>query len=164
MHAAEINAVDRAQLLSFTQKISELRRVVSASIEFSNNLDKNSRLAQQALKLVDQPNVALLQKARTIELENKVITKALTGDKIRTERNAPVPQSINGRLGTITWELWKTNDKPTQTHYDSYQAAKEEFDIVYDKMKKLLVQYKALETDLEKLKAPNTPGRLPDWK
>ncbi len=164
LHDAEINAVDRAELLSFTQKISELRRVVSASIEFSNNLDKNSRLAQQALKLVDQPNVALLQKARTIELENKVITKALTGDKIRTERNAPVPQSINGRLGTITWELWKTNDKPTQTHYDSYQAAKEEFDIVYDKMKKLLVQYKALETDLEKLKAPNTPGRLPDWK
>jgi len=164
LHDAEINAVDRAELLSFTQKISELRRVVSASIEFSNNLDKNSRLAQQALKLVDQPNVALLQKARTIELENKVITKALTGDKIRTERNAPVPQSINGRLGTITWELWKTNDKPTQTHYDSYQAAKEEFDIVYDKMKKILVQYKALEADLEKLKAPNTPGRLPDWK
>jgi photosystem II stability/assembly factor-like uncharacterized protein len=164
LHDAEINEAERAELLSFSKKLSELKRVVSASISIVNTLHKNAQLAQKALKLVDQPNAELIQKARAIELEVKQLQKALTGDNIRSERNAPVPQSINGRLGTITYELWKTNDKPTQTHINSYHIAKEEFTEVYNKLKALLERYKVLEAELEKLKAPNTPGRLPEWK
>ncbi|MBC8344424.1 MAG: glycosyl hydrolase [Bacteroidetes bacterium] len=164
LHDELISGSDRKELLQFSHDLSELKRVVFAVSDISNELDQNILLVQQALKLVKEPHEKLMKEARRIELDNKQIQKSLKGDQIREANNATVPQSINSRLGTITYELWKSTSKPTQTHYDSYTIAADEFGVVWEQLKKLMEDYRKLEIQLEEMKAPYTPGRMPDWK
>ena len=46
----------------------------------------------------------------------------------------------------------------------SYKIAKEEFSDVYNGLTTIMQEVHDLEAELEKGKAPFTPGRLPAWK
>ncbi|MEA3497148.1 MAG: glycosyl hydrolase [Bacteroidota bacterium] len=153
------------ELLVFTQKLSELKGAVSASINISNDLNKKIALMENALKLSTENTDDLLKELKRIKTDNYKIKTALTGNKTRQKHNTTVPQSINGRLRTITSGIWRTTAKPTQTQRKNYKIAAEEFEIELAKLKKLVEKdIIKLEEKLEKIKAPYTPGRMPEWK
>ena len=47
---------------------------------------------------------------------------------------------------------------------DSYAIAADEFRDVLARLKSIEADLGALETELERLGAPYTPGRVPDWR
>jgi hypothetical protein len=54
---------------------------------------------------------------------------------------------------------------PTQTQRDQYALLEEEFPPILDQLRQISdVDLKALESQLDQLGAPWTPGRIPEWK
>ncbi len=87
--------------------------------------------------------------------------RKLTGDEVIANRNEPTYPSISDRLGEITYGMWQTTSAPTKSYLDNYQIAKSEFKVVAESLKKLTeVDLKKIESELDKLNAPWTPGRL----
>jgi len=58
---------------------------------------------------------------------------------------------------------WSTSE-PTQTAKQAYSIIAEEFVPELDKLRKLDTDLIEIENNLEAVKAPWTPGRIPDWK
>jgi len=71
--------------------------------------------------------------------------------------------SINGRIGSIAGALWSTTAAPTTTFINSLSVAEKQFTLVYNEIKAIGIAVTNIELELEKNKAPYTPGRLPVW-
>lgn len=158
-------AEDRAELVAFQKKVTELNRAVQGAIESSNELKNKIALIKTALLRTENAPHNLIEEADRIAMENLKLYRKLTGDDVIAKRNEPVYPSIADRVGEVVYGMWQTTSAPTQTYRDNYRIASNEFKPVLDGLKKLIESdLKKLESELEKLKAPYTPGRLPDWK
>jgi hypothetical protein len=90
--------------------------------------------------------------------------KVLTGDAALTRREFEAPTSINSRIGSMISGLVSTTSAPTTTFINSYNLAAKQFAPVLAELKAVGEEVKKLETKLEQMNAPYTPGRVPDWK
>ncbi|NWF49250.1 MAG: glycosyl hydrolase [Ignavibacteriaceae bacterium] len=158
-------AEDRSQLVSFLKKVSELNRAVNGAIEVSSELKTTIETIKSALRQTPEAPQSLTDEANRIKDKNAEIYRFLVEDETLSKRNEPVKQTVASRLGEITWGMWQTSSAPTQSYLDNYRIASEEFSALLKELKSLVeVDLKKLQAEMEKLKSPWTPGRLPDWK
>ena len=75
-------------------------------------------------------------------------------------------RSISDRIELSVYFMWYNRSNPTTTCRELYQDAGKAFEPLLEEIRAVLAQVEALETKLDELKAPYTPGRtpLPDWK
>jgi hypothetical protein len=159
-----MNPTDRKALLEFQQKVTRLERAVSGALEAANSL--NSRLEQikRALDHTPGSQSAWKETVRALEKRNREILQALRGDVILRNRNEDTPLSIAERVGGIIEGERFSLSHPTTTHLEQYQIAGDEFRGVLAKLRTLIdVDLRNLDKALDKIGAPWTPGRLPDW-
>lgn len=153
-------AENRAELVAFQKKVSELNRNVRAAVEISNDLKNKLETIRTVLLRTENVSVSLFEDISRILLENKNLYRKLTGDEVIANRNEPTYPSISDRLGEVIYGMWQTSSFPTKAYLDNYQIASDEFKVVAQSIKKLNdVDVKKLEDELDKLNAPWTPGR-----
>ena len=158
-------AGDRTALVEFQRKVYELDRAVSGAIELSKELKKKVELIKTALKQTENAPQSLTDETNRIADENLALYRKLTGDEVLSKRNEPVYPDISARVGEIIYGLWQTSSDPTSAYKQNYQIAVDEFRPVLENLKNLMeIDLKRIESELERLKAPWTPGRVPDWK
>jgi hypothetical protein len=88
----------------------------------------------------------------------------MNGDRTIMQRNENPPMSLSRRLRVAARTHFRSTADITQTEKDAYQAVREIFTPLYDELKQLIeVDLKNLENNLEEIRAPWTPGRLPEW-
>ena len=159
---------DRAALVDLYKKVTELSNTIRGTEQYAEGLYKRALNLQQALVSLPVPNDELNKKAESIvaqldEILNQKFNRKSTVPS--EEENPPAPVTLNSRLGTMASLLWMSTSEPTQTQLDALNILKEEFPPVYDQIKKLgEVDIPALESELNKIGAPLTPGRLPVLK
>lgn len=89
----------------------------------------------------------------------------MVDDDVISKRNEPVYPSISARVDEVVYGLWQTSSDPTESYKQNYQIASDEFKPVIERLKALVeIDVKNLEREMEKLGAPWTPGRFPDWR
>ena len=88
----------------------------------------------------------------------------LSGDSSVSSRNEPVPWSITRRAGVVYGLLLNVRSDVPEMYEDSYAIAANEFRDVLSRLKTIETDLDALEIELERLGAPYTPGRVPDWR
>lgn len=160
-----LSAADRKALVEFTQKAAELRRVVAAIEELSKELDIRISRIRTALILSPEDTKEIEQLLNKIEKENKQIQVNISGDPVLSKRNENIPTSLNDRINLIIYGLWSSTSAPTQTMLDNYRIAGEIYLEISEKLKNLYeTDLKKVEAELDKIGAPYTPGRFPDWK
>jgi hypothetical protein len=153
-------AENRAELVAFQKKVSELNRNVRAAVEISNDIKNKLETIRTVLLRTENVSVSLFEDISRILLENKNLYRKLTGDEVIANRNEPTYPSISDRLGEVIYGMWQTSSVPTKAYLDNYQIASDEFKLVAQSLKKLNdVDVKNLENELDKLNAPWTPGR-----
>jgi hypothetical protein len=158
-------ASDRKNLVEFQKKVAELNRAVRGAVELSKELKTKVEAIKSALRHTENAPQMLTENADRIAEENLNLYRKLTGDDVLEKRNEPVYPDISSRIGEIIYGLWQTSSDPTSTYEQNYQIASQEFKPVLEDLKRLSdVELKNLESEMEKLKAPWTPGRIPDWK
>ncbi|MCK9424087.1 MAG: hypothetical protein M0Q38_15995 [Bacteroidales bacterium] len=161
-------ATDRSGMVEFHRKVAELTRVMQGTEDYTETLLKRVNSILQALNSTPAASPDLIRQARSVQLQLDEILNVKFNrrtNKPSEEENPPAPVPLNTRLGKLTWISWSSTSDPTQTQKDAYQILQEEFPPVYEQVKRIgEVDLLQLENSLEKLGAPVTPGRLPEWK
>jgi len=150
--------------LLFCQKVSDLRKAVSASTDLANNMDQRIKNINLAIQDMPAPASSMLLKARSISKDLLAINIKLTGDNSKAKREFEVEPSISDRVNTIQGAVWNTTSMIPEIYTESYTTAAKLFTRVLADMKKLNTEIENLEGELEVNNAPYTIGRWPNWK
>lgn len=158
-------ASDRRALAAFQKKVAALGRVVMGAEELANDLNKRIKAIRTAMAATPAAPFTLDRKARQIEEAVQRILVVFNGDESLSKRNENQPPTVSQRLGSLVWGHWNSTSAPTKTMLNDYDIILKEFNPVYDQLKSLWNNdVKAVETELEQLGAPYTPGRFPELK
>ena len=158
-------AENRSALLSFQKKVADLNRAVMGSLQAADNLAKNIKYAKEALLKSPAATNELRIKADSIQKETENLLIKLRGNRSLMGRSINTPPSIVGRVQQIVYGEWMSTSAPTQTQKVNYKIAASEFKPVLTQLKTLVgVDFRELQEQLEKVGAPWTPGRVPEWK
>jgi hypothetical protein len=159
-----MNASDRGVQEEFQCKVARLYRAVSGATHTAHEAENRLKSIREALRETPAAEKQLDAAADAIEQNNRLILRALSGDKEMQKRNEPVTSSINDRIEAIMEGERFSLAKPTQSHIDDYNIAAAEFSAQLGKLHTLVeVDLAKLEKDMEAAGAPWTPGRVPEW-
>ncbi len=158
-------ANDRKAVDEFYTKVIDLWRVTSGTQDYFNNLEKKTAYIQQAIQQSPKANVELINKANDISQQLKDIEFLFDGTpaKASWEEVPPEKMPLSNRFENIAFVSWQSTSEPTKTQLQNYDILMEEFPPVLEKLKEIDASLKNLETELDKLNAPYTPGRVPKF-
>lgn len=160
-----ISDTDKKLLADFQQKLNKLRRVTQATMRIANETQNQIKHIRAAVDASPKAVKELRDQAKKLEDEITAIQLVLQGDNTKTSRNRDIPPTFYNRVESIIYGQWRTTGPPTQTQEKSYQIAKEEFEVLYIRLKTLVEKdLKSMEAKLESIEAPYTPGRFPVWE
>ncbi len=158
----EITA-DRPALLAFQRDTAELARAVEGGSDYLREI--GTRIAHLKVALVRTPAAgeAVYQRLAALEARHDDLRDKMFGDRTIGARNEPVPVSIRSRVRSIIGGHWGSQSPVTGLHRRAYDIAAEEFGAALQDLKDLEEDLSGLESELEALGAPSTPGRMPTW-
>ncbi len=158
-------ADDRTTLTEFHKQVAELSRAVNGSVESLNDLEIKVDIIKAALHQTENASYELIVKANDISLKQKELYTLLVRDETISKRNEPTKPTISNRVSEVSGGMWRTSSAPTTTYINNYNIAAEEFkQVLHDLQNLIEIDLKNLEAEMNKLKAPWTPGRVPDWQ
>ncbi len=159
-------APDREALVAYQDKVAELARTMRGAENYMEDLMEKVAHIRQALHNTPKAPADLSQKARKLaeSLEEVEFEFNGTPAKASWEEVPPEPVPLNHRMNTIAYSHWGSTSAPTQTQLQQYEILMEELPPVIDEIKRIDTEVNVLENEMEKYKAPWTPGRLPELK
>ena len=160
-------APDRKELVAFQQKVSKLTRVLNGSVALYEDLTKKVAYLKQTALSTPNASMDLMKKIEVIEKQLNDIHYTLEGPKTKASWEEVPPQQmpLNQRMDNLISPHWQSTSAVTQVEKDAYKILVEEFKPVYDQIKNIMEKsIPEIENELEKINAPYTPGRLPEWK
>jgi photosystem II stability/assembly factor-like uncharacterized protein len=162
---ATLAAADRKALTEFQRKAAELQRAVLGASRVVDEVKDRIAHLKKALLNTPAPTAKLRADVDALETRANDIIRSLRGDRTLSSRSEPTPPSIVDRANGIVDDQWQSTGAPTQTQIDAYNIAGDEFVPVLAKLRTLIqTDLKAIESGMENLGAPWTPGRIPEWK
>lgn len=159
-------AVNREEMVAFHQQLAELRRVLDGVQRFAGELGVRNENMRQALHYTTDANKDLVNKLRAIAEQLREIDFTFKGTRPQasSEEVPPEAVSINHRMGAMLAGTWGTTSAPTQTMRTNYIIVRESLPAILDQLKQIDADLQEAQTQLESMKAPWTPGRLPELR
>ena len=166
LNNSTLPAKDYRAVVKFEQQVAQLTRTIRGTEKFARELQTKINQIMQAVYETPQADLSLFEKAREIYLKLDDILFKFNGQKPKAsyEEIPPSPVPINVRLNTLAWQHWRSTSEITQNEKKIYSILMQEFPPVLKELKKIYFdEIKPLETQLEKLGAPWTIGRVPEF-
>jgi hypothetical protein len=166
LNNATLPAPDRAAVVAFQKKVTELTRVMRGTEQYTEELLQRAYALQVALNAVPGANYDLRARIRKVseQLEGVKLKFNINSNKPSDEENPPAPVTLFSRLGKVVYASYGSTGATTQTQLDAFNILMVEFPPVYNQVKQIgAVDMVNLEKEVEALGAPATPGRLPAW-
>ncbi|WP_405231052.1 WD40/YVTN/BNR-like repeat-containing protein [Lentisalinibacter salinarum] len=155
---------DRRALQAFQLKAAELQRAVKGAVQAVE--EYRARIDHLQAALLETPGRSPADFEELVRLSNRLadVAVALTGDTTVASRNEPAAMPVATRVNTIyTSQVWTQFPVPAQ-YETSYDIAAREFSDALSELRGVRDELRAIESRLEGVGAPWTPGRLPDWQ
>jgi photosystem II stability/assembly factor-like uncharacterized protein len=153
-------AKDREAKVEFQRSVTELSRRIEGARRAIGEVDNKLRHIREAIKVVEEPGGDLINDYNMMAQQVKDLRRELQGDNIKTRLDIDQVPTPSGRVGWIEYEQGGSTAAPTETHKMSLKIAKEEFEPLLQRVRKLAIDdIDNLEQKLENLGAPYTPGR-----
>lgn len=145
----------------FNQSLAEFRRVVLGVGNYCEEM-------KSRLSYIDRgkSSIASAQILSTIDGLKKSLDSvsiALYGDGLLAGLEHETLQGIYGNIESIVGNMWSVGYSPTGTFKNEFEESKAEFELVYQKVLRIKLVLESLEKELDKIKFPYTPGRLPTF-
>ncbi len=145
-------------------KTARLLRAVEGAVNATGEIDSRIQHLKKALIETAGATEDQHRELRAIESRLADLRVLLTGDRTITSRNESAPWSIENRASSVVWGHWQAQAPVTETHREAYRIAANEFTMVLADLKAVAADLTELEREADRIFAPWTPGRLPDWK
>ncbi len=155
----------RNDLLAFQVEANELARTINGTESYLKELISKVEKMKLAIIATANAPTTILNEAERIEkeLDNLSLLFTRESSSPSVEETPPSQMTINERLNVLRWTNWRSTEGLTNKEKVSYQVLKEEFPVVYEQIKIIAERdIKNMEKELEALKSPWTPGRLPE--
>lgn len=154
-------AENRAEKVAFQRKIAQLAADMQASQKMIGEMNEKIKYFKEAIKLAEAPIDLLSKEIADFEKKLQAVSIELNGDPLKSQLDLDQIPSPANRIGTILYEQKYTTSTPTQTHKNALEIVVVEFTPI---QKRILNLYKEnvakIESELIKINAPYTPGRL----
>ncbi len=155
---------DRQAVLDFQQKTAALSRAVRGAGRALGELDDRVEHLHQAITATPAAEEQSVQALLAIRSRLQDLQVRMTGDQTLASRSERTPMSIAARVGDIIGGHWESQSSVTGTHRDSYDVAARQFETALGELRAVAGELERLESELEGIGAPWTPGRIPDWQ
>jgi len=155
---------DREALVAFQKEVSELSRVMTGSRQLLREQQSRLEAIGKAIKQTPGSGVEVFEKLQKLDAELKDIVFVMEGPEAKAswEELPPMAVPLNSRLSAMTYTHWASTSELTKTESDQLEILREEFPPVLAKLKEVVAGIDALDKELEGMKAPWTPGRIPE--
>ena len=160
-------AADYAENVAFAEKVNRLALAVVGTGRMITETTNKVEQIKQAVYATPGASQELMDRARALSVELEELNFKMNGlpAKASGEEVPPAQVPLNDRLSNITYTHMGSTSGITTTEKQGYEILKEEFPPVLQALKRIVeTDVPALEAELNKIGAPWTPGRLPDWK
>jgi photosystem II stability/assembly factor-like uncharacterized protein len=163
---ASLPVSDREEVLAFQKKTGELQRAVLGAYQVAQDADNRLKYVIKTIEISPVLDPALRERARNLQLRLTDLLEKFSGDPTKRRRNEPASPGLLSRLQSIVYGHWRNTTGPTSTHRKNYDIVADLFSDMLGDLRTLVEKdLVKLERELEKAKAPWTPGRpIPDWK
>lgn len=156
-------ANDRSAMVAFHKNAADTRRVVDGAQRFAADLKKRNENIRQLLQYTYNASESLQEQTRNIARKLKELDYVMNGTdaKASFEEVPPEPVSISYRMWAVLSGTWGSSSEPTQTMKTNLEIIQEAMPELLEHLEQLDIELNTIESTLNDLKAPYTPGRLP---
>ncbi len=151
--------------LAFYEKVTELYRVMTGTMKYRDELAEKTSYVQQALQSIDNATNDMKNEMQQIKQELDKIEFEFDGTPAKASSEEVPPENVplSDRLNAIVWASWQSTSAPTSTQKNNYDILMEVFPPVLIELNNISTKIVAMEQELDKLKSPHTPGRVPGF-
>lgn len=155
---------DREALLAYQKEVSELSRVMSGTRQMAKEQEEKLSIIKKAIKQTPGTGLEVFEKVENLETGLKDILFALEGPSARAswEELPPMDMPMNKRLNVMVRTHYASTAELTKTEIDQLEILKDEFPPLLLDLEQIVDEIHTLDQRLEELKAPWTPGRMPE--
>lgn len=164
LNNSTLPTIERSKLVAFQRETYKLAETVFGVNKFIDELTERVNKVKQTINDYSAATYSLLKKANDISQQLSEIDFIMNGEpaKASDEEIPPAPVPLNVRLSKMISSHYTTNTI-TEMQKRAYEILREEIAPVIEKLKNIdQIELKNLESELNKIKAPYTPGRFPD--
>ncbi|TQV71110.1 glycosyl hydrolase [Aliikangiella marina] len=154
-------ATDREALLAAQMRAGDLYRRVQGATKAYAELKSRIDHVKQAISETVDSTEQQAQKVRVLSQKLTSISTLLRGDRTISSRQEPVPWSVSARTTFIYRSIANSQFDVSGNHLASLSIAEAEYQRVANQMQQLDQELQLLESEMEQIKAPWTPGRVP---
>lgn len=165
LNNASLPDKDKVATHKFYTQVGDLYRVMSGTEKYMNELATKTAYIQQALQSVNSAPLKLKNQAQQLANQLDEIEFIFQGTpaKASSEEVPPETMPLSDRLNEIAWASWGSSAAPTTTQKTSYKIVKQKLVPVLEKLKTIDGKLDELQNELDQMKAPYTPGRIPKF-
>lgn len=163
LNNSSLPETDRAALVSFQKDVTEMYRIISGAEKYYEELEKQTAYIQQAIQQTNGATLEMKTKAQKVKEDMEAVKFLFDGTpaKASSEEVPPETMPLSDRLSEIMWGMWGSTSAPTATMKMNYQILKDEAPAGINQLGAIGKSLDELNAELDKLKAPYTPGRVP---
>jgi photosystem II stability/assembly factor-like uncharacterized protein len=155
---------DSKALAEYQAEVSELSRVMTGTRQMAREQQVKLTTIRQVIK--ETPGTGSNMLIDVLELDDRLsnIIYKLEGPSAKAswEELSPMEMPLNRRLNVMVRTHWSSTSELTKTETDQLEILKEEFPPLLEELKVIVDEIGELDRRLEELKAPWTPGRVPE--
>ena len=161
---ASLPAKDLADNGAFYRLVSDMSKELSATNDLLEQIESRVKHAESAILDMPAPGADLLARTHDIRKAIIPIKTKLNGNETRAKREFETKPSINDRVYGIIYSVWNSTSEIPKTLKDAFGVAQKQYNEVFPVIRELDKKVAGIEAELNKNKAPYTPGRWPDKK
>jgi uncharacterized protein YoxC len=156
-------STDNNAKLNWLKEASEYARTVYGTMNYNNELLERANAIMQALQNTPASTQEMKKEAARLISELEAVAFRFRGQeaKASSEEIPPTDVPLGDRLNEIAITSYSTSSNISQIAKDQLTVLKSEFPPVLEKVNKIWEDMQKLEKQLDDIKAPWTPGRVP---
>jgi len=161
---ASVPPASLGEVADFQRRCAELQRAVVGASRAADEIQERIDHLRVAVFNTTSAEGDLAPRLRALEVRLLDLLVELEGDDTVASRSEPTPPSLAGRLNRVVWGSAESTAAPTGTHRESFDVVARHFPRIQRELTDIDVELEEIETLLEAMGAPWTPGRIPVWR
>jgi hypothetical protein len=158
-------AADRSALVAFQQRLAEIQRVTLGVQRYAGEVNERLQVVEKALQVTPDAGEALLKTWTGLRARMLDIDRRLNGDNTISSRNGNTGKAIVNRIQYLMYFIYRSTSAPAQQHREQAEDIVSLLTTITGDLRALgETDLPRLENELEQLRAPWTPGRLPELR
>jgi photosystem II stability/assembly factor-like uncharacterized protein len=163
LNLATFTATDLKGKYAWLNEASEFSRTMNGTVSYTNELSEKVNSIMQVLQQTPSASAEMISEAKRIDDEIDNIIFIFNGPvaKASQEEVPPTDMSLNQRLNEMASASYGTTGDISIIGKEQLEILKTEFPPVLERARKAGEDLQKLDKQLDALKAPWTPGRIP---